>query len=349
MKDYYKILGVDRNSTQDDIKKAYRKLAMKYHPDKSGNDPASESKFKDVSEAYDTLSNADKRSKYDNPFGGGFGGGDPFGNAFNGRNPFQTGDFSSFFGGGFGSRAAQEPMINKGRNVNIYVAVTLEEMMTGTVKRVKVNRRVHCDPCKGTGAEDGNTLNCTHCGGIGRVNKTVRHAFGEVVMQETCGGCQGSGTLAKSYCKECSGAGTIRREEELDVSIPKGSISGVSYLVVGKGDWAKNPSNPGDLIVNVEENVHPVYTRDGVNLIHDKYISFKEACLGVDAELPNLKGSTFRIKIPPGTSPGKILRLHAKGLPEFNGFANGDILIKVHIKIPTELTEEQINALEYFN
>jgi molecular chaperone DnaJ len=347
MKDYYKILGVSRQATPDEIKKAYRTLAIKYHPDKTGNDKDAEMKFKEVSEAYETLSDPEKKSSYDNPyFGGSNAFNDMFRNAFNGRNPYQSADFSSFFTRG---NPAHEPMISKGKNINIYVSVTLEEMMNGTVKKVKVNRRVLCDPCKGTGAENGETVNCSSCGGVGRINKTVHHAFGEVVMQETCRSCNGVGSIAKSYCKECSGAGTVRKEEELDINIPKGSISGVSYLVVGKGDWARSPSNPGDLIVNVEEYVHPVYVRDGINLIHNKYISFKEACLGIDVDLPNLKGSTLRIKIPPGTSPGKILRLHAKGLPEFNGFGNGDILVKVHILIPQDLTEEQIKALDYFD
>lgn len=345
MKDYYQILGVDRNASQEDIKKAYRKLALKYHPDKTGNDKTAEGKFKEASEAYETLSNQDKKAAYDNPFSRG-GGGDPFANMFNGRNPFQSGDFSSFF---TGRNAAQEPMISKGKNINAYVSVTLEEMMNGAIKRVKVNRRVPCDPCKGTGAEGGETVNCSGCGGIGRINKTVHHVFGDVVMQETCRSCNGVGSTARSYCKECSGGGTARKEEELDVNIPKGSITGVSYLVVGKGDWARSPSNPGDLIVNIEEYVHPVYVRDGTNLIHNKYLSFKEACLGLDVDLPNLKGSTFRIKIPPGSSPGKILRLHAKGLPEFNGFGNGDILVKVNILIPEKLTDEQIKALDYFD
>lgn len=348
MKDYYKILGVSKDSSPEEIKKAYRKLAIKYHPDKTGNDKAAETKFKEASEAYETLSDPEKKAAYDNPFsrGGNNAFNDMFRDAFNGRNPFQNGDFSSFFGG---RRAAHEPMISKGKNINVYVSVTLEEMMNGTTKKVKVNRRVPCDPCKGTGAHNGETLNCTVCGGIGRINKTVHHAFGEVVMQENCRSCNGLGTIPKAHCMSCSGSGTIRKEEELDINIPKGSISGVSYLVVGKGDWAKSPSNPGDLIVNIEEYVHPVYVRDGINLIHNKYISFKDACLGLDVDIPNLKGSTLRIKIPPGTSPGKILRLHAKGLPEFNGFGNGDILVKVHILIPEKLTEEQIKALDYFS
>lgn len=345
MKDYYKILGVSRNSSPEEIKKAYRKLAVKHHPDKSG----SEDKFKEIAEAYEILSDPAKKSKYDNP--NPFSGGsnpfeDLFRDAFRGANPFQSGDFSSFFNG---KREAYEPMINKGRNINAYVSITLEEMMKGAVKRIKVNRRVICDPCKGTGAHNAEISNCPNCGGLGRVNKTVHHSFGEVVMQEVCGTCKGAGSIPKVHCRHCSGTGTVKKEEEIDVSIPKGSISGVSYLVVGKGDWAKMPSNPGDLVVIIEEYVHPVYVRDGINLIHNKFLTFKEACLGSDLELPDLKGSLLRIRVPPGTSPGKTLRLHSKGLPEFNGFGTGDILVKIHIMIPENLTEEQIKALDYFD
>ena len=346
MKDYYKILGVSKDATQEEIKKAYRKLAIKYHPDKTGNDPQAEAKFKEASEAYDTLSDPDKRSKYDNPNPFGGSGFDPFGQYWKGNNPFQNGDFSSFFGGG--RRSNPEPFINKGRNINSYIALTLEEMMSGTKKKIKLNRKVQCNPCKGTGAENAEVLNCSACGGIGRVNRTTHHPFGEMVTQETCTVCSGHGVKPKKACSTCFGTGTVRKEEEVEFDVPKGSISGVSYVLAGKGDWAKSPSNPGDLVITMEEFAHPVYRRDGLNLICDKYLTFKEICLGVDVELPNLKGSTFRIKIPGGTQTGKIFRLKGKGLPEFNGFGFGDILVQVNIKIPSELNEDQLKAIEYF-
>jgi len=337
-KDYYKILGVSKNATPEEIKKAYRKLAHQHHPDKAGNTPEAKEKFQEISEAYETLSNQDKRSAYDNPFAG---------QNWNWQNtnPFQTGDFSSFF---TGRQNTRETMINKGRNISAYVSVTLEEMMTGAVKRIKVNRNVQCSPCKGTGAENGETISCSSCGGIGKVNRTVHHTFGEIVMQEDCYSCKGSGVTSKVNCYICRGTGIVRKEEELETSIPKGSISGVSYLVIGKGDWAKSPANPGDLIINVEEYVHPVYRRDGINLIHDKHLSFKDACLGTTVDIPDLRGSTLRIKIPAGTSSEKVFRLQGKGIPEFNGIANGDILVKTYIKIPKDLTEEQLKALELF-
>jgi molecular chaperone DnaJ len=345
MQDYYQILGVSRDASQEDIKKAYRKLAIKYHPDKTGNDPEAEKKFKAASEAYDTLSNPDKKSRYDNPNPFGGGGRNPFEQFWNGSNPFQSADFSSFFNGG----RHQEPMINKGRNINSIIALTLEEMMTGTTKKINLNRRVHCDSCQGTGAQNGDMINCSNCGGIGRVNKTVHYQFGEMVTQETCRSCGGQGNKPRTSCTPCSGTGTTRKEEEVEVNIPKGSIAGVSYVLAAKGDWAKSPSNPGDLVITIEEYVHAVYRRDGINLISEKQISFKEMCLGTEIDIPNLKGSSLRIKVPPGTQPGKIFRLKGKGLPEFNGFGSGDILVQVNVKIPEYLTEEQMKAIEYFN
>jgi molecular chaperone DnaJ len=335
-KDYYKILGVSRDATADDIKKAYRKLAIKYHPDKTGNDKESEEKFKEASEAYEILSDPTKRASHDRP---------PFSGFWDGSNPYQTGDFSSFFGA---QQRQSEQRVNKGRNLNIYVSVTLEEMMSGTSKKVKITRKNQCRDCSGTGAENADLQKCNECGGIGKVNRTIHHAFGEVVMQEDCKYCYGSGTRSKSNCKSCFGSGTIRKEEEIDVNIPKGSISGVSYLIVGKGDWEKSPSNPGDLVINIEEYLHPIYTRDGTNLIHEKKVSFKDLCIGVEAEIPNLKGSNWRIKIPAGSSPGKLFRLPGKGIPEFNGFGSGDILVKLNLNVPKDLTEEQIEALENF-
>lgn len=342
MQDYYSILGVNKNASQEEIKKAYRKKAMEFHPDKNPGNKEAEEKFKTISTAYETLSDTNKKDQYDNP--------NPFGGSFNRADPFGYGashfDFSSMFG--FNRAQNNGPTINKGRNINTIVTLTYEEMMSGVTKKVKVYRRVHCDSCSGTGADGGETHNCSTCGGLGRVNKTVHHAFGEIVTQETCRACNGHGKIPKSKCTKCGSSGTERKEQEFDVNIPKGAVSGTSFLLAGKGDWEKAPCNPGDLVVSIEEYFHPVYKRDGLNLVCEKVITFKEACLGTEFEFPNLKGATLKIKIPAGTNPGKIFRLQGKGLPDFNGFASGDILIKTNVKIPSELTEEQEKALELF-
>ena len=339
MKDYYKILGISRDSSQEEIKKAYRSQAMKYHPDKNPGDSASESKFKEISEAYDVLSNPQKKNEHDNPGMGGF-------KEFWKGNPFQTGDFTSFYNSGYnGGRNTSQV---KGRNINSYIAITLEEMMNGCDKKVKVTRKANCNSCSGTGGKNGETLACGHCNGAGVVNKVAHYAFGQMVMEEVCDRCLGTGFKSSSDCLDCRGEGTVTREEEIDVRVPKGSIDGISFVVPGKGHCVKTPGSPGDMVVKIEECVHISYRRDGINLIHEKFLSFKEACLGTEIELPNLKGSKFKVKIDPGTASGKILRLKGRGIPEFNGISNGDILIKVNISIPTELTEEQIKALDLF-
>jgi molecular chaperone DnaJ len=340
MKDYYQTLGISRTASADEIKKAYRQMAVKFHPDKNQGTQEAEAKFKEIKEAYDFLSDPLKKANYDNPRSG-----DPFSDFFKNRSPFQDVNLDQFFG----RNQRREAQIRKGRNLSAYVSLTLEEMMAGVVKKVNLKRNIPCQPCSGTGAENSEIVKCTNCGGSGKINKTVQHAFGTIVTEEDCQLCKGFGSWPKTSCSICNGQGTVRSEEQIDVSIPKGSISGVSYLVVGKGDWLKQPCNPGDLTVNIDEYVHPFYTRDGVNLFHDKYLTFKEACLGTEIELPNLKGSSFKIQIPAGTSPGKILRLQGKGLPEFNGFGFGDILIKTHLKVPNPLNEEQLEALKYFD
>jgi molecular chaperone DnaJ len=343
MADHYKTLGISKNATSEEIKKAYRKLAVQYHPDKTGNDPALEVKFKEINEAYEVLSDSKKREKYDMPnaFSGSFNWG-----GSNQGNPFQNQDFGNFWGA---NRGNMQQTIRKGNNINVYITITLEEMMTGTTKKVTVNRAAQCIDCSGTGAEFGHTKDCDECHGAGRKTRTINHAFGVMEVMEDCHKCTSTGKIAQEKCRSCDGNGTLRRDEDIDINIPKGSISGVSYLVMGKGDWLKSPANPGDLIVNVNEFIHPIYTRDGNNLVHEEHISFKDACLGTEIEITNLRGSAFRIKIPAGTASGRIFRLTGKGIPEFNGFGSGDILVKANIKIPTDLNEEQVNALELFS
>jgi molecular chaperone DnaJ len=340
----YKILGVSKNASQEEIKKAYRKLAVKYHPDKNGGDKTAEENFKKITEAYDTLSDQEKRNKYDNPYSG--GGFNPFGGFDAGWNPFQNGGFSNWGSAGERRRNSGDPLVNRGKNINSVIPMTLEEMLVGAVKKVRLWRRLQCDPCKGTGSESEKLEICTNCYGTGRISSTINTPFGSIVQDSMCGICNGTGSYTKDPCKVCHGEGTTRKLDEIDVKIPKGSLHGTSYIVSGKGDFTKSPCDPGDLIVTMEEIPHPVFKRDGLDLICEKTISFKEACLGSEVYVPNLKGGDYKIKIPGGTQPGKIFRLQGKGLPEFNGFINGDILVKVGISVPQNLTEDQKTRVE---
>jgi molecular chaperone DnaJ len=338
---YYETLGVRSDASQEEIKKAYRSLAIKYHPDKNNGDPESEKKFKEVSEAYEVLSDPQKRSQHDNPrqsnqFGG-------FGWDFS-NNPFQTGDFSSFFTGNRNGH----PHTSRGKNISITISLTLEEIISGVDKKVKLSRRDSCKLCSGTGAKDGQVEPCHTCHGRGIIDRTTRTPFGAINQQHTCPVCHGVGNLTKNPCNQCTGSGTIKIQDEIGIAIPKGSVGGMSFIVAGKGDMAKSPCIPGDLVVNIKEEDHPVYKRDGINLVCEKFISFKEACLGTEVSIPSLRDGFFNIKIPAGSQPGKIFRMQGKGIPEFNGFMSGDILMKMNVKVPDSLSEEQRIELEKF-
>lgn len=333
--DYYNILGVNRNASPEEIKKAYRKLALKYHPDKTGGDPESEKKFKEVVEAYETLSSPDKKQKYDNP--------NPFSSFGGGFNPFDQ--FSGFRGSNFYERE----VIKKGKNINARIDITLEEVLSGTVKNANVYRKVQCSDCRGTGAENGDLDTCHVCNGIGVKRKVVQSNFGQIAMDETCYACSGVGKLPKSGCRTCQGSGLVKKPDQFEISIPKGSYSGVSFKVPGKGDHDKSPSDPGDLIVTVYDIKHDFYRRDGINLICDVDLTFPEACLGKEIKIPNLtSGGEYKISIPAGTNPGKIFRVAGKGVPEFNTDFRGDILVKVGISVPTNLSQEQMEFIEQY-
>lgn len=331
MKDYYAILGVPKTASQDDIKKTYRKLAIKYHPDKTGNDPASNEKFKDITEAYETLSDPDKRNKYDNPVSG--------------WAPFNGVNMDDIFGfeGVFSSRSRNKN--TKGPNLMIMVNLTLEEMASGSVKEIDIRKRVKCTTCSGSGAADGKTEKCTHCSGSGFKRKTVNSGFGQIMMDEPCVACGGQGELIKESCQSCYGKGFVHANEKLEVRIPAGFVPGMNFVLTAKGEWVKGASMPGDVTVKIEEYAHKDFVREGLDLVCNKRISYSKACLGGDIEIPNIMGGSFKFSLPELTSPGKVFRISGKGLPHYNSQGKGDILVKIHLAMPKSLSDEQRQKL----
>ncbi len=353
-RDYYDILGVSRNADAEEIKKAYRKLAIKYHPDKNPGDKAAEEKFKEAAEAYEVLSNPEKKQRYDQ-FGhagtqgaGGFGGGSghmnmedifsQFGDIFGGS------PFESFFGGGGQSRGGRR--VQKGSNLRIKVKLTLEEIASGVEKTIKVNKMVSCKTCGGSGAKDkGSFSTCSTCGGAGSVRRVQNTILGQMQTTTTCPACHGEGQTITSKCTSCSGDGVQRGEETISINIPAGVTEGMQLSMSGKGNAAPRGGIPGDLLILIEEVEHKSLKRDGVNIIYDLYISFVDAALGSSVEVPTIDGKA-RIKIEPGTQGGKILRLKGKGIKDINSYHKGDQLVHVNIWTPKNLSKEERAILE---
>lgn len=333
--DYYKILGVGRNSTPDEIKKAYRSLAMKYHPDKTGNDPEAEKKFKSISEAYENLSDPKKKAAHDNPssFGGGF-------------NPFGGGFEDLFRRSGFNGRRAEKP----GQNINARIVITLSDVMIGSTKKASVFRRVKCSSCNGTGAKNSEMNTCPSCNGAKTTRRMVNTQFGQIATDEICFHCQGEGGIPKSTCFDCSGSGTQRIQDSVDIEIPRGSVTGMSFIVKGMGDFSRGSSVPGDLVVTISETPHEFYKRDGLNLVCHKSISFYHACVGTEIEIqsPKREGA-YKIKIPSGTQSGKMFRLQGKGVPEMGGQFAGDIMFMIDVMVPKIITPRQKELLREFD
>lgn len=359
-RDYYDILGVAKNAPADEIKKAYRKLAIKYHPDKNPDDKASEDKFKEAAEAYEVLSNPEKKQRYDQfghagaqgGYGGGYGGGgmnmddifsqfgDIFGGGGGGGSPFD-----SFFGGGGqssrGGRRAQ-----RGTNLRIKVKLTLEEIANGVEKKIKVNKQIVCDTCDGTGAKDKSSFStCKTCGGSGAVRRVTNTILGQMQTTSTCPTCNGEGSTISAKCNTCSGDGVTRGEETISINIPAGVSEGMQLSMSGKGNAAPRGGVPGDLIILVEETPHESLKREGINIIYDLHVSFVDATLGASVEVPTIDGKA-RIKLDPGTQGGKILRLKGKGIPEVNSYHKGDQLIQINIWTPKILNNEERELLE---
>jgi molecular chaperone DnaJ len=341
-RDYYEILGVSKSATPEEIKKAYRKVAIQFHPDKNQGDKAAEEKFKEAAEAYEVLSSAEKRAQYDRfghsrPGQGGFQGHDmnmedifsQFGDIFGGGGS----PFDSFFGGGGGGRTRQR----KGSNLRIKLKLTLEEIANGAEKKIKVNRLIR--------AEGVTFKNCTTCGGTGQLRKVVNTMLGQMVSTTTCSSCNGAGQLIDKRPPGVDNSGLVSKEDMITVKIPAGVSDGMQLSMSGKGNEAPGGGIPGDLLILIEEVEDKELKRDGTNLVYDLHISFIDAAIGTSVEVPSI-GGKVRIKVEPGTQSGKILRLRGKGLKDINGYGAGDQLIYINVWTPKKLSSEERAKLE---
>jgi len=353
-RDYYEILEVSKGASQEEIKKAYRQQALKYHPDRNPGNKEAEEKFKEAAEAYEILSDQQKRARYDQ-FGhagvsganGGYGGHgmtiedifSQFGDIF--------GDFG--FGGfsGFGGRTRESGRrVSKGTNLRVKVKLNLEEIEKGVEKKLKVSKYIACDECSGTGATGGNAYtNCTTCHGSGHVTRVTNTFLGQMSTTQVCPSCEGQGKIIKSKCHKCTGEGVVRGQEVIPVKIPAGVAEGMQLAVSGKGNAARRGGVNGDLLVIIEEEEHPDLVREGNDLLYNLNLSLAQAALGGQIEVPTIDGRV-KIKIEAGTQPGKILRLRGKGLPEVNSYGHGDLLVSINVYIPQNLTKEERKILE---
>lgn len=356
-RDYYEVLEVSRNASAEEIKKAYRKKALKYHPDKNPGDKEAENKFKEAAEAYEVLGNAEKRQRYDQfghagvggASGGGFGsGGMTMDDIFSHFGDIFGGGFGSFGGGfgGFGTSSRGGQRVNKGSNLRVKVKLTLKEIANGVEKKIKVRKYVPCEYCNGTGAENGTAYStCSTCGGTGRVTRVANTLLGQMQTRSTCPTCGGEGKTITKKCPHCNGDGVIRKEEIVTINIPAGVEEGMQLSVSGKGNAARRGGINGDLLVHIEEEKHPELIRDGNNLIYNLQLSIPDAILGTAAEIPTVEGKV-KVKIEPGTQPGKILRLRGKGLPEVNSYHQGDLLVRINVWIPADLSKDEKKLME---
>ena len=352
-RDYYEVLGVSKDATPEELKKAYRQLALKYHPDRNPGDKEAEEKFKEAAEAYEVLSNPDKRARYDRYGHAGMSGAGGYsGQGMSMDDIFsQFGDLfadfglGSIFGGGFGGSRSGGTVRERGGNIRVKVKLNLQEIEKGVKKKIKVNKYVPCEHCHGSGSEDGTTETCPTCKGHGQVLRTVSSLFGQMQTATTCPNCGGTGKIVKNKCTHCHGDGIVKGEEVIDIDIPAGVGEGMQLTLRGKGGAGPHNGVNGDLYVLIEEEPHPELERDGSNLIYNLFISVPQAILGTDAEVPTVSGKV-RVKIAPGTQSGKILRLRGKGLPNVNSYGSGDLLVYVNVWIPKKVTKDEEKALQ---
>lgn len=355
-RDYYEILGVTKTATIEEIKKSYRKVAMQHHPDRNPGDKSAEEKFKEAAEAYEILSDTDKKAQYDryghagvSGNGRGFGGGtgmnmddifSQFGDIF--------GDdlFGNFFGGGQRSRSGQRNRGVRGSNLRVKLRLTFEEIAKGVTKNIKVKKYVSCNVCQGSGAKDkGSVQTCQTCGGSGQVRKVQNTFLGQMQTVTTCPTCNGEGTTITAKCGNCKGEGRIFAEETVSIEIPAGVLEGMQLSINGKGNAGERGGMNGDLIILIEEEPHKELQRDGLNVAFDLHLSFPDAAFGTQVEVPTIDGKA-KIKIPAGTQSGKVFRLKGKGFPAVNSYEKGDQLIHVSIWTPQHLSAEEKESLE---
>ncbi len=357
-RDYYEVLGVDKKASEDEIKKAYRKIAIKYHPDRNPGSKEAEEKFKEAAEAYDVLHDPQKRQQYDQfgfdagkmgGFGGGFGGDfsmddifSMFGDVFGGR-----GGFGGF--GGFGGSQRQGTRIHRGSDLRLKVKLTLQEIATGTTKKFKVRKDITCPVCHGSGAEgNSGSETCPTCHGQGYVIRTSQSLFGMMQSQSMCPTCHGDGKIIKNKCKHCNGEGVVKGEEVVEINIPAGVAGGMVVNVPGKGNAGKHNGVNGDIHVLVEEEPNDTFVRDGQDVIYNLLLDFPTAALGGQVDIPTIDGQKVRIKIEPGTQPGKTLRLRGKGLPAVQGYGRGmgDLIVNISVYVPKTLSRDEKEMLE---
>ena len=360
-RDYYEVLGVSKTATDDEIKKAYRKIAIKNHPDRNPGNKEAEEKFKEAAEAYDVLHDQQKRQQYDqfgfNAPGGGFGDGggfssmddifSMFGDIFGGHGGGGFGGFGGFGGGGGARRKPQY----RGADLRMKVSLTLQEVLTGTTKKFKVKKDVACQHCHGTGAEAGSgSETCPTCHGSGVVSRTVRTMLGMMQTQSECPTCHGEGTVIKNKCTECGGTGVVKGEEVVEVKIPAGVAEGMVVNVPGKGNAGQHNGISGDIQVYITEEPNDTFVRDGNDVIYNLLLDFPTAVLGGDVEIPTIDGGKVKIKVEPGTQPGKTLRLRGKGLPSVPGYGNGtgDLVVNISVYVPKTLSSDEKKAIEKF-
>ena len=356
-RDYYEVLGVDKSASANDIKKAYRRLAMQYHPDKNPGNKEAEEKFKEAAEAYSVLSDADKKARYDQYGHAGMDGAGGFG-GFGGQG-MDINDIFSMFGdifgggfggggfGGFGGGGSQHAPRHRGTDLRVKVKLNLQEISEGTTKKFKLKKYVTCPHCNGSGAEGNAMETCPECNGTGRTVRTVRTPFGIMNSETVCNRCGGEGKIIKNKCRHCNGDGIVMGEEVIEVQIPAGVAEGMQLSMRGKGNAAKRNGIAGNLLIQIEEEKHPLLIRDEKDLIYNLLLDIPTATLGGTVEIPTIK-ENVKLTIEPGTQPGKALRLRGKGLPMLNEYGRGDIIVNVSVYIPETLTKEERKTIEAF-